>query len=1157
MTYIEKIVVEGFKSYGKERLEIPLGKGFVAVVGPNGAGKSNIGDAISFALGITTTKNLRAKNLSYLIFSRNGERAEHAYVEIHLKNENSFPIEEEDIVISRKVLRDGRSIFKVNGVNVREKDLKRLLAKANIYEDGYNVVMQGTITQLTGMSPLGRRRIIEDIAGISEYEEKKRKALEDLGEIEAKISELKLLIEEINVQLERLKGDMEKARRYKEVAERKREVEIKIHLKKAWNARRDFENLKAKLEEIGVIVSDIGKRISEKERLLAEKEERLSEINSNLLPYMERQGKITSDIQHIDNIISSKFGEIEKYREDIKKLEERKVSVEKMIEDNERDVEDLRNKIEEEEKKLGELKIILEEKERELHKLNKELQVSLEEARRVEEKERQLMEIINTKRREIKDIEGRMEKLKTRRERVIWEMESIKDNMAKVKGRLGEISLEKERYEKIIETETKNLSSLRKKVEFLESEVGRIRGEIEDILKKKISLESKVVLSQESRIDFNGIEGVYGYAGDLIELVDESFLTAIEVAGGGRLKYIVVESEEVAGRCIEFLKKNRLGRASFIPLNRIKPMPLPPYPRQRGYVDFAVNLVRYEHKFEPAIKFVFGDTLVVENFDVARLIGIGNYRMVTLEGELFEKTGVITGGYYESRGDLGVKVYEEKLQRLAENEELLKKREADVFNQLKSARDELITKESMINVTVKKLEALDKEYANITANVRELEERLKKGEEYLKVIEEEIKGLEEEYRKKREELAYDEEKLNNLRLRREDITSYFASSGIEDVRREVERIRRKFDSKKEEISNLKFKYEQLKSGQQSLLKELENVKMAIEESKRAIRECEEAIKKMREHRRGLEDELKKSQTEVYALYKEKERLEEEIREIQAELGHLKAEEDRKRQEMQTLGMEEAKAEQKLKDLEIKLIELGYAGDIVEVKEGISRLEEEARKLQRELESMGNVNLKAEEDYKEEKARYDEYQEKYKRLLEEKKAIKELIEEVEKKKLKAFMDAFTNINKNLKRIYAFLSPGGRAEMEMENEHDPFAGGINLRVKPRGKDVKYLESMSGGEKTIAALALIFAIQEYKPSPFYYFDEVDAHLDEANARKVGELIRSKSRNTQFIVVTLKEVLASYADRLIGVTARGGVSRVFTVNNLSEIIFEEAKSA
>jgi len=392
-----------------------------------------------------------------------------------------------------------------------------------------------------------------------------------------------------------------------------------------------------------------------------------------------------------------------------------------MIEDNERDVEDLRNKIEEEEKKLGELKIILEEKERELHKLNKELQVSLEEARRVEEKERQLMEIINTKRREIKDIEGRMEKLKTRRERVIWEMESIKDNMAKVKGRLGEISLEKERYEKIIETETKNLSSLRKKVEFLESEVGRIRGEIEDILKKKISLESKVVLSQESRIDFNGIEGVYGYAGDLIELVDESFLTAIEVAGGGRLKYIVVESEEVAGRCIEFLKKNRLGRASFIPLNRIKPMPLPPYPRQRGYVDFAVNLVRYEHKFEPAIKFVFGDTLVVENFDVARLIGIGNYRMVTLEGELFEKTGVITGGYYESRGDLGVKVYEEKLQRLAENEELLKKREADVFNQLKSARDELITKESMINVTVKKLEALDKEYANITANVRELD----------------------------------------------------------------------------------------------------------------------------------------------------------------------------------------------------------------------------------------------------------------------------------------------------------------------------------------------------------------------------------------------------------------------------------------------------
>ncbi len=1157
MTYIERIVVEGFKSYGKNKLEIPLGKGFVAVVGPNGAGKSNIGDAISFALGITTTKNLRAKNLSYLIFSRNGERAEHAYVEIHLKNDGSFPVEEEDIIISRRVLRDGRSIFKINGVNVREKDLKKFLAKAHIYEDGYNVVMQGTITQLTGMSPLGRRRIIEDIAGISEYEEKKRKALEDLGEIEAKISELKLLIEEIKIQLERLKEDMEKAKRYKEISNRKREVEIRIHLKKAWNAKRDFENLKRKLEELSKIVSGIGEEISAKEKLLAEKEERLSEINNKLLPYMEKQGKITSDIQHIDSIISSKFGEIEKYRKDIEKFEEKKISIEKEINEIDKSLEDLKVTISEEERKLEELRSLFEEKDRELQRLNRELQVSVEEARKVEEKEKQLLEIIQGKRRKLKEIEEKMEKMKTRREKAVWEMENIKEDMAKVKGRLGEISLEKERYEKIIEAETRNLSSLQKKVEFLESEIGRIRGEVEGIMKKKISLESKIALSQESRINFEGIEGVYGYAGDLIELVDDAYLTAIEVAGGGRLRYIVVESEEVARRCIEFLKRNRLGRASFIPLNKIRTIPLPPYPRQRGYLDFAVNLVRYEHKFEPAIRFVFGDTLVVESFDVAQLIGIGNYRMVTLEGELFEKTGVITGGFYENRGDLGVRVYEEKLQRLTENEELLRRREADIFNQLKNARDELITKESMIKVTTKKLETLDKEYAEITSSIKEGEERLKKGEEYLKMLEEEMKGFDKEYKRIRDELAYDEEKLNNLRLKREDITSYFISSGIEDVRKEVERIRKRLDDKREEVSSLKFRYEQLKEKRQSLLKELESVKGSIEEAKRSVSENDEAIGELKEHRKNLEEELKRSQTEVYALYKEKEGIESEIREIQAQLGHLKAEEDRKRQELQTLGMEEAKAEQKLKDIELKLIELGYGGEIVEVKEGMARLEEEAKKLQRELESMGNVNLKAEEDYKEEKARYDEYQDKYKKLLEEKRAIKELIDEVEKKKLNAFMDAFNNINKNLKRIYAFLSPGGKAEMELENEHDPFAGGINLRVKPRGKDVKYLESMSGGEKTIAALALIFAIQEYKPSPFYYFDEVDAHLDEANARKVGELIRNKSRDTQFIVVTLKEVLASYADRLIGVTARGGISKVFTVNNLSEIILEEAKSA
>lgn len=229
--WIEKISLEGFKSYGKDRVEIPLGQGFIGIVGPNGSGKSNIGDAISFALGIATAKTLRAKNLSYLIYNRNSDRADYAYVEVHFKNYGLFPLQEEDIVISRKVYQDGRTVFRINGAVVRERDLMDFLSKAGIYENAYNVVLQGDIVRFLKMTPVERRKLIEEIAGIEEYEEKKQKALADLGEVELKIRELRLLMDEMEVHMEKLKEELKRLRLYKELEEAKRSLEIKLNLK--------------------------------------------------------------------------------------------------------------------------------------------------------------------------------------------------------------------------------------------------------------------------------------------------------------------------------------------------------------------------------------------------------------------------------------------------------------------------------------------------------------------------------------------------------------------------------------------------------------------------------------------------------------------------------------------------------------------------------------------------------------------------------------------------------------------------------------------------------------------------------------------------------------------------------------------------------------
>ncbi|RMH07772.1 MAG: chromosome segregation protein SMC, partial [Aquificota bacterium] len=296
--WIEKIVVEGFKSYGKERVEIPLGRGFLAIVGPNGAGKSNIGDALSFALGLATARTLRAKNLTHLIYSRNSDKAEYAYVEVHFKNHNLFPLEEEDIVISRKVYKDGRSVFRINGTVVRERELSDFLSRAGIYESAYNVVLQGDIVRFIKMTPVERRKLIEDIAGIGEYEEKKQKALADLGEVELKIRELRLLMDEMEVQMERLKEEALRLKRYRELEEMRRQTEIKIAMRQL----KDMERQKLSIEEEEsqklAQLKELERVIDEKEQEFRLVEEDLNRLKEELLPFREKVGRISQSVEY-------------------------------------------------------------------------------------------------------------------------------------------------------------------------------------------------------------------------------------------------------------------------------------------------------------------------------------------------------------------------------------------------------------------------------------------------------------------------------------------------------------------------------------------------------------------------------------------------------------------------------------------------------------------------------------------------------------------------------------------------------------------------------------------------------------------------------------------------------------------------------------------
>ena len=1143
--WIDKIVLEGFKSYGKERVEVPLGKGFIGIVGPNGAGKSNIGDALSFALGIATSKTLRAKNLSYLIYNRNSHKANYAYVEIHFINKGLFPINEERIVISRKVYRDGRSVFRINGLTVRERDLMDFLSKAGIYENAYNVVLQGDIIRFLKMTPIERRKLIEEIAGIEEYEEKKQKALAELGEVELKIRELRLLMDEMEVQKEKLKVEVEKLRKYKNLEEEKKNLDIKLNLKTAYEFSKSLSNLQEYINQKEKDLEILKENLMNKEKELALLDKEMKKLNDELLPYREKVGRISQAIENISQNVQNSVDRVEHLQKEIYSTQEQIKFLQTQKDLLLKDKENTLNLIQQQEIELQALSEEAELIYKSIKEKEEELKVSLEEMEKAETKLRELNQLLENNKKELLNLEVKLRELDIKKEKVKEDIRRLMEEETRLKEGMGEAIIKRENYQKMLKEEEKSIRHKKEEYQRLEERLKKIRQEKEEILKEIALIKGRLQSLPPEELPFDGIEGVYGRVSNLIKLRDLEYLRAVEAAGGARLSYVVVEDEQVAKECINRLKELRWGRLNFIPLSRIRDIKIPSsLPRVKGVIDFVVNLLDYHTKFDRAIKFVFGDTLLVDNFETAKNLGV-IHRIVTLDGEVFEKSGVISGGHSEERGELGRSFYLEELERLTGLQEKLKEEEEKEEKLLKVLRDELVEKEGVIAILKRRLEEIEEGDKKSFERLKLIQEKVQKGEEYIKTIEEEKEKIKEDIKKLREEIDYLEEKRENLSLRRQSFLLHYRESGVESLRNEYEKLRQRMEKIKEHIHKEQIKLKELQLEEENLQKEINRKLAFIESAKEEMESLERQREELLKKRAELENELQKINLQAYELYRRRDKLEEEHAKLQSEAGRLRIQRENLEEELQRLKLEEVKIGEKYSEALEKLRELGYQGEILEVKESTGKLKEELSRILKEISSLGSINFMAEEEYMEYEERYRDYQERYKKLKEEKEAIKELIEEIESKKLHAFMEAFQSINKNLKRIFSELSPGGKAYMTLEKEKDPLSGGVNLVVKPRGKEVQYLEAISGGEKTLAALSLIFAIQDYKPSPFYYFDEVDAHLDEANARRVGELIKERSQKAQFIVVTLREVLASFADKIIGVSGRGGLSKVFPLEN------------
>lgn len=1104
MTFIKRLELQGFKSFAN-KMSVDLSEGFSTFVGANGSGKSNIIDALCFVLGKSSKKSMRAELLSDLIFNggKKGRPAKYAEVGLVFDNSNNvFPYEGDEFRISRRVLKEGNSVFKINSDTVKLKEITNALQSANVDPDGFNIILQGEIQRFVDLKSDERRQVIEDVSGISVYESKKKKSIRELEKVEDKLKEARTRLAERERYLKEIINDKKQAEKYLKMKAELKDKKASLLFKKIHNLEQQRTGYDEKISEYKESLKTAEAEIKEHQERIDSLQQELARLKNELAQRGdEEQQAITKQIDEVKEERMELENIINNHTREIERIKQRKHNIKT-------ELKDVKSSISKARKELGETEDKI-----------KALAEELADKREASEVTR-AGEVVRA-REELLNIEEELSELKEEL-MLIKQSEEYSAEIDKLKSKL-------EKNQSMLEKVNNSLSANKEELEELSSKKEEVRDYLQHLNSLRIKLETK----QESLIDYasrgvksilkSGIKGVKGTISSL-GLVDRKFNTALNVAAGSLINSVVVSDDKCAQQCIEYLRRSKTGTASFIPLNKIKNSSISAsdkdLKRINGAVDFAINLIKFDKEYNEAFEYVFRNTLVVRDLDTARRIGLNRIRMVTLEGDLINTSGLMTGGYRgkSSPGFLD-KDFDKQLIELETKERK--------YNRYKKEINESVSlvRESIINDREEKarLESLISELKN---SIDSLGNKIEEGSD-LPEIKARVKELEEQKKELREQLK-------------------------EPVNQQV------VDRVKKEINNLESEHNQLIIDKGVKESELNKVLVREEERlaeilKRMDSELNDFKEELKQAREGLVDktekleELKKVESKFYKelkeLYDARDKVSKEVENHEEKINNLQKSTYEVKEKIQNLNLERASIVAKLDGLRTAFEEFSD-WEPRQVRKKVDELQDDINKLEVIIKNFGPVNMKSIETYKEAEKDFDRIKNKTDELTSEKEEVLGIIDDIELKKKNAFMDAFNEIRDNFKRIFARLSPGGIAKLMLEDEEEPLEGGVVALIRPKGKKILTLKSMSGGEKTLAALAFIFAIQEYNPTPFYIMDEVDAALDKANTDKLAGIISDYSNNSQFIMVSHNDELISASDYLYGVSMnKKGVSDIVSI--------------
>ena len=1181
--YLKAVEINGFKSFG-EKVYIDFNRGITSIVGPNGSGKSNILDAVLWVLGEQSYKNIRAKESQDVIFSGGKEKkaATKAEVSLIIDNSDRYLDFDNDIVkITRRIHITGENEYLINDSKSRLKEIGNLFLDTGIGKTAYSVIGQGKVERIINSSPKEIKNIIEEAAGIKKLQANRLEAQKNLGNIEVNLDKVEFILNETRENKNKIEKQAELAQKYIDLKDEKSSLAKGIYITELEQKEKNLvenEDIKVKSEEeCSILQEKFDKTLNRLTTIDLEKEE-----------VKKQKILIDSRNKELKDVISTKETEQAVTRERLDNFKKDKLLKEEYS-------LHLENKIE---KKLEEINILIAKKEElsknilEMEAANKEFERKINELEAIKVEKTDLIESRNKKIRDLElekqlssnEIENNERKLKSS----LDEVEILKKELDEITKKEIANNEEKDLLNSQIKAKQEELAKTEERNEFLVNQLSEISKTInklsQDIreyeYQEKTSsgkLEALIRMEESNEGFFKSVKevlnsGISGIDGVLISLIkfDDKLAKAIEAAVSGNLQDIIVEDKEVAKKCIAFLTERKLGRASFLALDTIKVSRREFKGNMPGVLGLAADLVSAEDKYKKVVDFVFGGLLIVENIDVATDILNKNLfagNIVTVNGELVSSRGRITGGenqkssinqIFERKKE--IKVLEEKVSNLKSKIVEESKRREDLSIRLENYENEIDKIDSLEDSIRKKMELLKKDFENlsekserISKELRNIKFNIDDAEKYKTSYQDRINSsvsnieeIEKHINSLRKDLEADELTLKETLTSIDELNKQFSDTRIIFLnnKNSIEQYERDIISKENENSDLKEEKEknsnvviELSQNIEELEKNEEQLQKEIEEHIRIYNSENRDIEVLNERENNLSNEERE-------LSKDKSKLETDLLHSNDRLEKI------------TEVIEKIKTD--IENINEKLTELtDVTAKAIEV-EKLKSSKDYLRSLENKINNFGDVNLLAINEFKELKEKYDYLARERDDVVKSRKQVMDLIQEIDERIHEDFHTTYENINENFNKMCEETIRNTEGRLNIINPEDFDNCGIEIFVKFKNKKKQPLSLLSGGEKSMVAIAFIMAIFMYKPSPFTFLDEIEAALDEKNTKNLLAKLRDFTDKSQFILITHNKETMKESDSIFGVTMNKeiGISKIVSPDKITKILDSNKES-